>query len=332
VNDSPRRSSTLWPLRTALLFALTVFVVVSVVFYQLQRESEAATTRGSSSTTTTVGRHTGSTTTTTAERNSGSTSAIPKTPVTAKGGPTSPARGCNFALAAPKGSTKITPTRAIGHCTVLEIGDSLGNDLGWGLARVLVDNPGLHLVQMDLSDTGLVDTGFYNWFTALPTYLKKYHPNMVLICIGGNDEQNLSVNGQDLQFPTPAWKKAYEQRVKQIADMAHRSGALVVWVGMPVMAPYFYNQGMLVLNAQYVKGATSVPGGTFVPSWDLLATSSGEFQQGARVNHHWQTLRSSDGIHFSYVGEQVFATYVARQIGAVFHVHLRLTGAATIDG
>lgn len=330
MNDTSRRAPTLWPLRTALLFALTVFVVVSVVFYQLQRESEAATTSNSTTTTTSGGQPSGTTTTTT-RPSSRSSSAIPSTPVTAKGGPTKPSRGCNFALAAPKGTTPVTPTRSIGHCTVLEIGDSLGNDLGWGLARVLTHNPGLHLVQMDLSDTGLVDTGFYNWFTALPRYLKKYHPNMVLICLGGNDEQSLSVNGHNLSFPSAAWTKAYQQRVKQIVDIAHRSGALVVWVGLPIMQPYYYRQGMLVLNAQFLKGATSVPGGTFVPTWDLFANSSGQFEVGADVNHHWQTLRSADGIHFSYAGEQVVATYVARQLSAVFHVHLRLTGAATID-
>ena len=53
--------------------------------------------------------------------------------------------------------------RAVGHCTVLEIGDSLGNDLGWGLARELGGERGLTLVQADRSSTGLVTTWFYDW-------------------------------------------------------------------------------------------------------------------------------------------------------------------------
>lgn len=324
-----------WPLRSALILAMGALVVVSVVFYQLQRDSGAATTTTRATTTTSTTRPSGGTPTTTGVTTTtlrqGGTG-IPPTPVTAQGGPTTPSRGCNFAMSPPKGSSTPTPTRAIGHCTVLEIGDSLGNDLGWGLARVLTDNPGLHLIQMDRSDTGLVKTGYYNWFTALPQFLHEYHPNMVIVCIGGNDEQTIQEQGRDIDFGSPAWAKAYESRVKQIADIAHRAGALVLWVGLPIMQPYYYREGMLTINAQFLKGATSVPGGTFVPTWDLFATANGQFRASARVNHVPQTLRSPDGIHFSYVGEQVIATYVAHAIEAIYHVHLRLTGAAVIDG
>ena len=31
-------------------------------------------------------------------------------------------------------------------------------------------------------------------------------------------------------------------------------------------------------------------------------------------------LRASDGIHLSYVGEEVLATYVAREIASIYHV------------
>ena len=51
--------------------------------------------------------------------------------------------GCELSLS---GGAPVLP---VGSCTVLEIGDSLGNDLGWGLARELPSGSSLHLVQLD---------------------------------------------------------------------------------------------------------------------------------------------------------------------------------------
>ena len=55
------------------------------------------------------------------------------------------------------------PVVPVGSCTVLEIGDSLGNDLGWGLARELPTGSSVNLVQLDKSATGLANTGYYDW-------------------------------------------------------------------------------------------------------------------------------------------------------------------------
>jgi hypothetical protein len=41
-------------------------------------------------------------------------------------------------------------------------------------------------------------------------------------------------------------------------------------------------------------------------------------------------LRSSDGIHLSYVGENLFATYVANEIATIYHVRLAPRQPATI--
>ena len=70
----------------------------------------------------------------------------------------------------------------VGHCKVLEIGDSLGNDLGWGLSRELASTHALKLVQKDKSASGLVTAWFYNWPHHLKTLLKQYHPDLLIVC------------------------------------------------------------------------------------------------------------------------------------------------------
>jgi hypothetical protein len=214
---------------------------------------------------------------------------------------------------------------------VLEIGDSLGNDLGWGLARELGHERGVTLVQADRSSTGLVATWFYDWPAHLAALLARVHPDLTIVCLGGNDEQGLTSHGASYAFATPQWRTAYRSRVRAIDLLATRARSYVLWVGMPIMAPYGYRQGVAILNSIYRSVAAAVPGVTFVASWTLFA-DAGQYRASAPVNHVDAVLRASDGIHFTVVGENVFATYVAGVLAAVYHVPLALSEPARITG
>jgi hypothetical protein len=224
--------------------------------------------------------------------------------------------GCELSLSAG------APVLPVGTCTVLEIGDSLGNDLGWGLARELPSDSGLNLVQLDKSATGLVNAGYYDWPTELESDLGLYHPQLVLICLGGNDEQGMEVDGSAVQFPSPAWTAAYMTRIRQLISEATASGALVMWVGMPVMEDPEYSQGMENLNSLYQEGVRADPEAAFVSTWQLFSDPEGAFQALADVNGVPENLRESDGIHYSFTGEDVIATYVINEIASTFHVQL----------
>src|SRR5271170_5768505 len=84
-----------------------------------------------------------------------------------------PSRGCDLtpASALVRTSTSTTSPRApfaLGHCRLLEIGDSLGDDLEYGLRHELKRTPGLKLIQRNKTSTGLSASWFYNW----PAHLK----------------------------------------------------------------------------------------------------------------------------------------------------------------
>jgi len=233
--------------------------------------------------------------------------------------------GCQLSL-----STD-APVLPVGTCTVLEVGDSLGNDLGWGLGRELPSGSGLDLVQLDKSSTGLANAGFYDWPAELETDLGLYHPQLVLISLGGNDEQGMEVDGAAVQFPSPAWTAAYMTRVRQLISEATASGALVMWVGMPVMEDPDYSQGMEILNSLYQQGARADPHAAFVSTWQLYS-EQGTYQAVADVNGIPEDLREPDGIHYSFTGEDVIATYVIDEIASIFHVQLAPANSAVITG
>ena len=251
-----------------------------------------------------------------------------------------PDRGCFFNTGAPTpGSPGATATTipakrsvGIGRCTILEIGDSLGNDLGWGMVREFGSTSGHRLEQLDMSSTGLTTPWFYNWHQREGQFLSQYHPQLVIMTFGANDEQGLKVNGHVLAFASAPWVSAYSDIVRRTATMATKRGAYVLWVGLPIMAPNGYRQGVALINSIDASVARSVPGMTFLPSWSLFANSKGQFENAAQIGPTRQLLRESDGIHLSRVGEDVWATYVTQEIGAIFHVRVIATTPMLIKG
>ncbi|MDA8061498.1 MAG: DUF459 domain-containing protein [Actinomycetota bacterium] len=224
------------------------------------------------------------------------------------------------------------PIVAVGHCRVLEVGDSLGNDLGWGLAREVSPTSGLELVQADVSATGLANRAFYDWPAQLEVDLHRYHPQLVLISLGGDDEQGMLVDGRAVQFPTPAWQRAYIGRVASMLAEAVASGAYVLWVGMPVMEQPEFSAGIALLDSLYLRVVHTFPEAAFVSTWKLFAGPGGRFEQGAEVDGAPASLRQADGVHYSFTGENVLATYVVRQIARIFHVRLAPTDPEVVTG
>ena len=236
---------------------------------------------------------------------------------------------CPLNLAAMPAGKGASLTLRPRECTVLEIGDSLGNDLGWGLQREL-NYPWLHLVQEDKSSSGLANAWFYNWPAHLATYLHQYHPDIVLVMLGGNDQQSYYVRGVYENVGSASWRATYRHYVTQVIDMARGAGAQVLWVGLPVMQPAFYSQGAAMLDAQYAAAVAHSHNAAYLPTWHLFSTPSGTFRASAPVNGSVQGLRSSDGIHFSAIGEDLLSTYVVDQMGRLFHLPLRASQPAHI--
>jgi hypothetical protein len=277
--------------------------------------------------------------TTSARSKSSKSKVPPDTPVADKAAFRPPSRGCGFtplsALGRTSTSTTTTTPRhiafALGHCRILEIGDSLGDDLEYGIRHELQFTPGLKLIQRNKTSTGLSASWFYNWPDHLKYDLHRYHPNLVVIMFGANDEQALSVHGASQAFGSPKWRSAYVARVRRIDRMVTKAGAYAFWVGLPIAAPKSYSQGLRALNLIYRHVAATTPGVTFQPIWHLLATKSGNYRGGAVVNKVPTVLRMPDGIHFTEKGDLVIGTFITGQLASVYHVDLRPEEPAYID-
>ncbi|HUB69275.1 MAG TPA: DUF459 domain-containing protein [Acidimicrobiales bacterium] len=201
---------------------------------------------------------------------------------------------------------------------VLEVGDSLGVDLGWGLATAL-EGTGHAFVGAAVGDTGLAEPEYYNWPAHLASDLSSYRPGLVVVFLGANDVENLYSGGRFDPFGTKPWAAAYGQRVSDVLQEVRRAGARTLWVGMPPMGNPSFSGAMGVLNAVYqARVALEQPGATYFSSWDVLG-NQGVYEAGPPgFAGNGVVWRAPDGVHITQAGADVLA-------GALVH-YLRVIG------
>ncbi len=212
---------------------------------------------------------------------------------------------------------------------VLEIGDSLGIDLGDQLQSQL-DATGLARTTMaSMGDSGLVNATFYDWPAALATLLATEHPQVVVVFIGANDDQGLDIDGAVAVPGTPAWDAAYAQRVDAVLSEATNAGARVVWVGMPPMADPGLNAAMQHEDTIFQRQTETFPGTLYVSSTSVLGNVSGQFvASGVDVSGQPVALRTPDGVHLTPAGASALAGIVIDTLDTRWHLPFQTPAVA----
>jgi len=207
--------------------------------------------------------------------------------------------------------------------TVLEIGDSLGEDLGIGMGGVFGPDPLVRVLQDAVGDTGLARPDYYDWPLHLEEELQEYHPGAVVVMLGGNDGQSFDANGGYVGFGTSEWDTIYSERVAQMMDEATKADAHVLWVGMPIMEDPGFSATMETLNAVYEQQAADHAGVTWFPSWSVFTGSAGQYvSELPDASGQEVLLRDSDGVHLAYGGCDRLANAIVGPMESAWHVHL----------
>jgi len=219
-----------------------------------------------------------------------------------------PHLGAPYWMFTPAWPPQIPNPTATHPLTLLSIGDSIGEDLGFGVGDVFSTDPAVTVVQKGLEDTGLARTDYYNWPSTLEADLRRYRPKIVVVMMGANDAQSLYDNGSYFSFGTPTWWHLYTARVALIMDEATRAGAHVMWVGLPPMGPgstvppSFPRQVNRVFSAE----ALAHQGVLYFNSAKVLS-KKGRFTLDMTIGGSIEQVRSNDGVHLLPPGYDLLA-------------------------
>ena len=207
-------------------------------------------------------------------------------------------------------------------------GDSLVITPGYALVRAVGANHAV--VNVGGVDgqlaTGLSRPDVFNWFREIQDQMGRLRPDVVVLTFGGNDDHPYMTglpSGRSIgSFGDAAWRKEYTRRVDIVLDTISRSGALAVWVGLPITRSADQSRRFAVVNSVVRKAVKQRSDeAAYIPTASLLASPGGSYAQYLRVSGRLVDVRAPDGVHMAPAGGSI----VAHHIVSVLQRHFDLT-------
>ena len=214
-----------------------------------------------------------------------------------------------------KRSSPIRRPTADNELRVVVVGDSLAAGLGVYLEREF--RPSLSRVsKQGRISTGLARLDYFDWFSTMEQIERDFHPDLVVVMIGDNDNQGLMTPGGKLETPigTYEWPQGYEDRVERFARIAVDGGAHVAWVGLPIVDKKERWPVMRRQNETFERVIDRTPNAVYVDTWDRFATPDGDYTPFYRHDGKVELVRATDGLHFNPRGYELVAQAVAQAL------------------
>lgn len=209
----------------------------------------------------------------------------------------------------PAPSDAVQPTRSVNATNKLRVwagGDSLGEYVGNQL-RSTVGDPDLVDVQLSFHiSTGLARPDYFDWPAALETVMTADPPPEALVfMVGGNDDQGMRQDSDNLRLGTDAWYEEYRRRVGHLMDTAQEEGSHLYWIGLPPMREARRHDVAVGINQVLDDEAAERSWVTFMDIAPLFTSADGDYAAqltdplGAR-----RVVRAPDGVHITYAGSE----------------------------
>ncbi|EUB97110.1 protein of unknown function DUF459 [Rhizobium sp. CF080] len=208
------------------------------------------------------------------------------------------------------------PVAKLGNAKqILVVGDFMAGGIGSELETAFVTSPGVVITERSDGSSGLVREDHFDWPAELPVMLDEVKPAVVVVMLGANDRQQMTIGGSIKEkFRSDAWFKEYERRVTELVGIVTTRKLPLLWVGLPSFQSPVATADAVTLNAIY-RNQVEKAGGEFVDIWEGFVDEDGKFVvTGSDVNGQQVRLRGSDGITFTKAGKQKLAFYVEKLV------------------
>lgn len=213
---------------------------------------------------------------------------------------------------------------------ILVLGDFIAGGAAKGLQEAFAEAPGVVVVERTNGSSGLVRDDYYDWLGEAPAILQEVRPSIIVIQLGSNDRQQLTVDGESEAVRSPKWQAEYERRTREFISLLKPANAPLLWVGLPAFQSSSMTTDIVVLNGIFRKELT-MAGGEFIDIWDGFVDENGKFIfTGSDINGRQVRLRGSDGINVTRAGQRKIAFYIEKSIRRLLG-DAAAVGVATLD-
>lgn len=207
---------------------------------------------------------------------------------------------------------RVTATRPL---RLYIAGDSMAGQFGRPFAALAEQtSPIAARVDYHVS-SGLSRPDYFDWPQRLIDMVVETKAEAVVFLVGGNDAQDVKLEGKVLHVDSSAWLDLYRLRVAEAMEIATAGGRRLYWIGQPIMRDATYGERMARLNEVYAETAAAHEGVTYVDAWQLFADEDGGYaaylrdDEGERVR-----MRQTDGIHLTRAGADRLAAKVLEAV------------------
>jgi hypothetical protein len=217
---------------------------------------------------------------------------------------------------------KFTPTRPL---RLWIAGDSLVVVPGQSILRAVGERRAIEpLGDVDgRIASGLERPDVFNWFEHVSEVLRKEKPRAVVVMFGGNDDHGFMTGlpkGKEVgAFGSVSWTAEYRRRVAAIMDTVTRSGAFLIWIGLPITDDADQTRRFDAINAIVQPEAAKRPGRvSYLDTYFFFAVDGGYAQFVETDSGRLVRMRADDGVHFERAAGDLIARQALRRLNQRF--------------
>jgi hypothetical protein len=211
-------------------------------------------------------------------------------------------------------STHLLQTLAAGQQpTVAVFGDSFGVGVWAALDQMLRKN--YHVIKFSKESTGFTRYASLNLEDEARQQIAGQPIDIAVIDFGANDTQGIYDGNHAYPLLSDGWKRVYGGRMDRFVNQLRQSGAMVYWVGLPVMRKPDFDRQITDMGDFYNQRMTAL-GVPYIGVKPLSVDEHGDFNEYLADGPAGspKLMRANDGIHMTFAGYERIATPVVARI------------------
>lgn len=194
-------------------------------------------------------------------------------------------------------------------------GDSFGDGLWAALYHQLPRHGQWEVVKYSQQSTGFTRYQSLNLEDHLDTQLADGPVDIAVISFGANDTQGVMHEGKYAALLSPAWKEEIGARIDRYVGKLRKQGAVVYWVGLPVMRKESFDADISGMNAFFAERMQRL-GVPFIETRSRSVDAGGAYaaylpDAGGGAP---RLMRANDGIHMSMHGYERLTEELSKRI------------------